>query len=116
MTIEIGMITFDTADPAPLVGFWTEALGTTVLEDHGDFVILAPATEGGVHLAFQRVDDPTPGKNRVHFDAHVTDLDAEVGRLVALGAAEVERHSHEGLTWQVLADPDGNRFCLARSG
>ncbi|MFT7838348.1 VOC family protein [Saccharothrix sp. BKS2] len=116
MTIAIGMITFDTLDPRRLVEFWTGALETTVLQDHGDFVILAPATEGGVNLAFQRVDDPTPGKNRVHFDAHVTDLDTEVARLVELGATAVERHSHPGLTWQVLADPDGNRFCLAQTG
>ncbi|QFZ22663.1 VOC family protein [Saccharothrix syringae] len=116
MTISIGMITFDTEDPRRLVDFWTKALNTSVAQDYGDFVMLAPATEGGVSLAFQRVGDPTPGKNRVHFDAHVTDLEAEVERLVGLGATAVERHTHPGLTWQVLADPDGNRFCLAHSG
>ena len=65
-------------------------------------------------LGFQRVDDPTPGKNRVHLDFSAADLDAEVARLVDLGATETARHGvGGGFRWVVLADPDGNAFCVA---
>lgn len=117
MTITIGMITIDTADPRRLAEFWTKALGTAVQHDWGEFLMLAPAGgPGGFQLGLQRVDDPTPGKNRVHFDAHVPDRVAEVRRLVALGATEVAEHTVPGLTWTVLADPDGNQFCVGQEG
>ena len=116
MTISIGMITIDTTDPRRLAEFWTEALGAEVKHDWGEFLVLAPAGEGGLQLGLQRVEDPTPGKNRVHFDAHVPDRVAEVARLVGLGATEVAEHTVPGLTWTVLADPDGNRFCVGQPG
>ncbi|MFJ6672467.1 VOC family protein [Actinosynnema sp. NPDC091369] len=115
MTLTIGMITIDTADPRRLAAFWAEALGTTVRHDWGEFLVLAPPAGGGPQLGLQRVDDPTPGKNRVHFDAHVPDRATEVARLVALGATEVGEHTVPGLTWTVLADPDGNQFCVGQS-
>ncbi|MFD0203894.1 MULTISPECIES: VOC family protein [Saccharothrix] len=115
MTIGIDMITIDTADPRRLADFWTKALGTSIQHDWGEFLILAPTGEGAPPLALQRVDDPTPGKNRVHFDSHVDDRAAEVARLVELGATEVAEHTVPGLTWTVLADPDGNQFCVGQS-
>ncbi|MBB5955632.1 putative enzyme related to lactoylglutathione lyase [Saccharothrix tamanrassetensis] len=116
MTFTIGMITIDTPDPHKLADFWTKALATEVLEDWGEFMVLAPPAEGGVQLGLQRVDDPTPGKNRVHFDTHVADRVAEVARLVGLGATEVAEHTVPGLTWTVLEDPEGNQFCVGQPG
>ena len=117
MTLTIGMITIDTADPRRLADFWAKALGTSVQHDWGEFLVLAPVGgEGGPQLGLQRVDDPTPGKNRVHFDSHVEDRVAEVARLVELGATEIGEHTVPGLTWTVLADPDGNQFCVGQSG
>ncbi|GAB2985599.1 VOC family protein [Saccharothrix stipae] len=116
MTFTIGMITIDTADVHRLADFWTKALGTSVQHDWGEFLILAPVGEGGLQLGLQRVDDPTPGKNRVHFDTHVEDRAGEVARLVGLGATEIAEHTVPGLTWTVLADPDGNQFCVGQVG
>ncbi|ONI88401.1 glyoxalase [Saccharothrix sp. ALI-22-I] len=117
MTIDIAMITIDTADPRRLADFWTKALDTSIQHDWGDFLVLGPiGGDGGLQLGLQRVDDPTPGKNRMHFDSHVEDRAAEVARLVALGATEVAEHTMPGLTWTVLADPDGNQFCIAQLG
>ncbi|GAA1347487.1 VOC family protein [Catellatospora bangladeshensis] len=116
MTLTIGMITIDTADPQKLADFWSKALGTQVQHDWGEFLVLAPTAEGGVQLGLQRVEDPTPGKNRLHFDAHVADRAAEVARLVGLGATEVAEHTVPGLTWTVLADPEGNQFCIGQPG
>lgn len=116
MTLTIGMVTIDTSDPHKLAEFWTKALRTTVQHDWGEFLVLAPASEGAVQLGLQRVDTVAPGKNRVHFDMHVEDRPAEVLRLVELGASEVAEHTVPGLTWTVLADPDGNQFCVGQPG
>ncbi|SDG33241.1 hypothetical protein SAMN05216553_107181 [Lentzea fradiae] len=115
MSLTIDMITLDTGDARKLAGFWTAALRTTVQNDWGDFIVLAPTSDGGPAIGIQQVPDATPGKNRVHFDTHVADREAEVARLVALGATEVGVHSMPGLVWSVLADPDGNQFCIAQS-
>ena len=65
-------------------------------------------------LGFQRVPDPTPGKNKVHLDFHSADKEAEVARLVALGATETGRNSFgPDMDWVTLADPEGNAFCVA---
>ncbi|SER15041.1 VOC family protein [Lentzea albida] len=116
MPLTIDMITIDTGDARKLAEFWTAALGTTIQNDWGEFIVLAPNTEAGPALAFQQVPDATPGKNRVHFDTHVPDRLAEVARLLALGATEVAVHSVPGLVWSVLADPDGNQFCVGQPG
>ena len=78
----------------------------------GEFI--AVIRSDGPRLGFQKVDDPTPGKNRVHLDFGAADVDAEVSRLKAAGATEVGRHSiGENFRWVVLADPAGNAFCVA---
>ncbi|MDX8145309.1 VOC family protein [Lentzea sp. BCCO 10_0061] len=116
MPLTIDMITIDTGDARKLAEFWTAALGTTIQNDWGEFIVLAPNTESGPALGIQQVPDATPGKNRVHFDSHVPDRLAEVARLVALGATEIAVHSVPGLVWTVLADPDGNEFCVGQGG
>ena len=116
MPLTIAMITIDTGDARKLAEFWTAALGTTIQNDWGEFIVLAPNTESGPVLGIQQVPDATPGKNRVHFDSHVPDRLAEVARLVALGATEVAVHSGPGLVWSVLADPEGNEFCVGQAG
>jgi predicted enzyme related to lactoylglutathione lyase len=116
MTISLDMITIDTADPHRLADFWTKALGTSIQHDWGEFLMLAPAAGGGLQLGLQQVPDPTPGKNRVHFDTETEDRAAEVARLVGLGATEIAEHTVSDISWTVLADPDGNQFCVRQSG
>ena len=116
MPLTIDMITIDTGDARKLAEFWTAALGTTIQNDWGEFIVLAPSGEHGPALGIQQVQDATPGKNRVHFDSHVPDRKAEVARLAALGATEVAVQSVPGLVWSVLADPDGNQFCVGQPG
>ena len=65
-------------------------------------------------LGFQRVDDPTPGKNRVHVDLAVDDPAEAVERFVASGATRVAAHAlDDGFAWTVLRDPHGNHFCVS---
>ena len=113
MTLTLGMITMDTTDATGLAAWWADQTGAGVVQDFdGSFLILAG---GGLPalLAFQKVDDPTPGKNRVHLDLTADDLDGEVERLLGAGASMVERRGDENFRWVTLADPDGNHFCVA---
>ncbi|AEE46456.1 VOC family protein [Cellulomonas fimi] len=116
MTISPAMVTFDTLDATSLAGWWARQTGGTVRDDSdGWYVMVAPTRPGGPVLAFQKVEDPTPGKNRVHVDLTADDRDAEVERLLADGASLVARHEHEGFVWVVLSDPDGNQFCVSQA-
>ena len=108
-------ITFDTTDPERLAEWWARALDGQVNPVAAPFFITVTRSEGP-GLAFQRVDDPTPGKNRVHIDFSTADMEAEVKRLVGLGASETSRGNFGDFTWVVLADPDGNAFCVAAGG
>ena len=112
MTLQIGMVTIDCADPGELAGFWTRALSLEVSEDWGEFVMLGPDTRG-LAIGLQRVPEPKIGKNRVHLDLSATDRSAEVRRLVELGATVVGEHQVPGFGWTVLTDPVGNQFCVS---
>jgi len=113
MSLDVAMVTIDCSDPDALARWWAEAVGGEVnAVAPGEFVMVA--REPGPTLGFQRVPDPTPGKNKVHLDLHTEDKAAEVARLVGLGARETGRHSFgPDFDWVVLADPEGNAFCVA---
>ena len=92
MTLSVEMITVDCTDPDTLASWWAGALESTVNPVMaGEFVMVSCAE--GPNLGFQKVDDPTPGKNRIHLDFHVADMESEVARLVGLGATETDRHN-----------------------
>lgn len=98
----------DCSDPQSLAKFCTAALGTTVTGDYGEFVLLA----GTPALGLQKVPEPRAGKNRIHLDLRADDRPAEVARLTGLGASVLAERSAPGLWWTVLADPQGNEFCV----
>ncbi len=111
MAIRPIMVTIDCSDPGALSGWWAERTGAPVAADYGEYVVLGL---DGLHLAFQQVPDPTPGKNKAHLDFRSDDRAADVAAFVEAGAAVVAEHAvPEGPTWTVLADPEGNQFCLA---
>jgi hypothetical protein len=113
MGLKVETLTFDCTDPDGLAQWWAQAVGGQVnAVVPGEFVLVGQGD--GPQLGFQRVPDPTPGKNRVHVDFAAPDLEAEVQRLVGLGATETGRHSFgDEFRWVVLADPVGNAFCIA---
>ena len=113
MTIEMGGVTIDCADPRTLAEFWAKALNTTVGADYGgEFVLIGPPSGSGPYLGLQKVPEARAGKNRVHIDFRAEDRAAEVARLVSLGATQVGEHTVPGLSWTVLQDPVGNEFCV----
>ena len=115
MGAKLTEVVVDAADPERLSRFWAAVLGWEVKEvDEGGVEIGAP--DGGLPaLVFVPVPEPKAGKNRVHLDFNPTGCDQaeELARLLALGAVEVDVGQGEQ-TWVVLADPEGNEFCLLR--
>jgi predicted enzyme related to lactoylglutathione lyase len=115
MSIRMGGVTIDCADPVKLAEFWSEALGAEATNYGGEFVFLAASGKDGPYVGLQKVPEERVGKNRAHVDFSTEDRAAEVKRLVGLGATEVGEHSVPGLTWTVLQDPEGNEFCVGSS-
>ena len=108
-------IILDCADPQAIKDFWRAALDyIEVPYPDEQYVVLANDKEVAPVFALQRVPEPKPGKNRMHIDIHAEDLDAEIERLVALGAtvAPQERMTGPGMAWQTMLDPEGNEFCV----
>jgi catechol 2,3-dioxygenase-like lactoylglutathione lyase family enzyme len=114
-------LVLDCIDPDRLARFWCAVLGYVELERVEGSVEIGPADLGfggpQPTLVFERTDQPKTGKLRLHIDVNPTDRDqdAELERLLAAGARSVDigQTGHE--SWHVLADPEGNEFCLLRS-
>ena len=110
-------ITMDSVDPEALVPFWEAVLGTSVearLGEPAQVINLAPAEPGAPRVSLQRVPEPKIGKNRLHLDLLVDDVDVASDGVVALGGRRRDDHDfHEhGYSWRRMADPQGNEFCL----
>ena len=106
------MVTIDTTDAERLAGWWAARLGAQVTENHGGWYVILAGDGLPALLAFQKVDDPTPGKNKLHLDLVTDDLEKAVVELVGAGATVIARRD-EGFPWVTLTDPDGNEFCVS---
>jgi predicted enzyme related to lactoylglutathione lyase len=115
MALTAHMVTIDCVDPRSLAEFWSEALGYVQVADLGGYLILRPAdgSPGGLTVSLQEVPEPPSGKNRIHLDLEASDRADEVARLVTLGATTVREHAYSEFAWTVLADPEGNEFCVS---
>lgn len=100
-------------DPSGLAKFWSAVLGGEPVDRNDAWSYLdAP---GWTRLAFQKVPEPKVGKNRLHIDVLVDDVQEATLAAVALGAIEVgEIHADAVGTFQVLLDPEGNEWCVVR--
>lgn len=119
MDLRIQCLCIDAVDPAALASFWQAALGWRRTHESDAEVALEPpagSAEDGVvpDLLFVRVPEAKAGKNRLHLDLRPRDQTAEVARLEGLGARRVSVGQGGDVSWVVLADPDGNEFCVLR--
>jgi hypothetical protein len=117
--LRIQCLCIDTTDPARLAGFWQSALGWRRTYERDDEIVLEPpagSPEDGVvpDLLFLRVPEDKVGKNRLHLDLRPQDQAAEVARLEGLGARRADVGQGADASWVVMADPDGNEFCVLR--
>lgn len=111
--IRVTTIMHDATDLDGAVDFWTALLGIEVLERTGNYVYLGRLGEGGPHLAFQLVPEDKEVKNRLHLDVKVPDRAEYAAKIEGLGGRQLGEHQEgEFPAWIVMADPQGNEFCI----
>ncbi len=108
------MVVFDCTDPEPLAEFWQVLTGAEIDSREPDWCSLQAPRSGGIALGFQRVPEAKLAKNRVHLDFDVDDLPSATERAESLGAIRLGDvvMEDDGENFQVMADPEGNEFCL----
>jgi predicted enzyme related to lactoylglutathione lyase len=106
----------DSRDPARLARWWAEVLGYHVTSEDHALVAIAGDDKSHPSIAFVPVPEMKTGKNRLHLDLAPDDQPAEIERLVDMGARHVDVGQPASREWTVLADPEGNEFCVLRSG
>ena len=120
--LKLQCLTVDARNPKALAEFWAEVLGWSIGED-GDEIgwwiereLGDPKKTGFPDILFLKVPDSKIVKNRLHLDLRPDDQAAEVTRLEKLGAKKIEigQSADPDTTWVVMADPEGNEFCILR--
>lgn len=109
------VLVIDCADLRLAARFWSAVLGYVPAETVSQrYLALVPADGDGIEILLQQVPEGKQLKNRLHLDLRTPDLDAEVGRVRDLGATLLsdEPLAEHGWRWHILADPDGNEFCI----
>ena len=121
MASRISELVLDCRDPELLARFWCDVLDFVVLERDTDGSLEIGARDGfgGAQptIILSPTDEPRKAKSRLHIDLNATDRDqdAELQRLMELGARPADIGQTGEESWHVLADPEGNEFCLLRS-
>lgn len=114
MTSRIATIAIDALEPRTVADFWCAVLGWQVLEEESDAVSIGPADGSWPTIDVFRVPEGKTVKNRLHLDlrADGATRDEELERLLGLGARRTDVGQGADVSWVVLADPEGNEFCL----
>jgi predicted enzyme related to lactoylglutathione lyase len=116
MSVSLHHIVVDAHDLPGLASFWAQVLEWNILSEREREVVIGPDETAPVGICFMPVADQKMGKNRLHLDLtpRSGDQDAEVERILALGARRVDIGQTGTESWTVLADPEGNEFCVVR--
>ena len=111
MSSRLWTVVVDAHDPAALARFWASVLDWTIFYESADEVVISKDDKTWPGLVFVPVPETKTIKNRLHLDLAPDDRDAEVERIVGLGAHVIDIGQGD-VGWQVLADPEGNEFCV----
>ncbi|WP_327654393.1 VOC family protein [Streptomyces sp. NBC_00483] len=116
MPVSLHHIVIDAHDLPALARFWAGALRWRILSEREREVVIGPDEDAPVGICFMPVTDRKVVKNRLHFDltCAAEDRDSEIERLVGLGARGADVGQSGDESWTVLADPEGNEFCVVR--
>jgi hypothetical protein len=114
MGLEWEQAVVDASDPVALGRWWADALGWVVVNDSPEAFEIQPTPDRLPGLIFEPVREAKVGKNRLHLDFRPDDQQAEVARLLGLGARTADIGQGEQ-SWIVMADPEGNEFCVLSS-
>jgi predicted enzyme related to lactoylglutathione lyase len=115
MTLHWEQLTLDARDPKHLARWWAEALDWVVVFEDDEEIEIRRTPDAFPGLLFLPVPGERVVKNRLHLDLRPDDQDAEVARLEALGATRVDIGQGD-VNWVVMADPEGNEFCVLHTG
>lgn len=111
----VGSSVINTTDVERGIAFWTTALGYVVRDADLTFAVLTDPRRRWSNVSLQLTDEPKRGRNRLHLDLYTDDQHGEVVRLEGLGATRVPWEYAEDADYVVMADPDGNEFCVIQS-
>jgi predicted enzyme related to lactoylglutathione lyase len=108
-------LVLDCSEPDSLATFWRQALDYREHYTDATLVVLVPNEGTASPLLLQGVPEPKAGKNRMHLDIVVDDIEAEIHRLQALGAHRIDEtvQSFGGTRWVRMSDPEQNEFCVS---
>ncbi|MFI8964753.1 VOC family protein [Streptomyces sp. NPDC053493] len=112
MAVSLYQLVVDSHDPPAQARFWARVLDWRILYEAEDEIVVGRDEHALPGLCFVPVPEAKTVKNRLHIDLAPDDRDAEVERIVGLGARRVDIGQGEDATWTVLADPEGNEFCV----
>ncbi len=111
MSLAWEQVVVNAQDPVALGQWWREALRWVIVNDDPAEFEIRPSPDRMPGLLFAQVAEPKRSRNRLHLDFRPDDQDAEVARLLALGARRIDVGQGD-VSWVVLADPEGNEFCV----
>ena len=116
MPLALHHVVIDSHDLPAQARFWSEALRWRILSVREREIVVGPDESAPVGICLMPTPDPKTVKNRVHLDltTGADDRDEEIERLLALGASRVDVGQSGEESWDVLADPEGNEFCVFR--
>jgi len=114
MPSQLAVIAIDAIRPQVVAEFWCAVLGWHVVEEDGDVISIGPQDKAGPSIDVIAVPEGKTVKNRLHFDLRADGVSTaeELERLLALGARRTDVGQGPDVSWVVLADPEGNEFCL----
>jgi predicted enzyme related to lactoylglutathione lyase len=112
MGIKVAALAVDCRDAKRMADFWTALLGYEVTDVADDGISIAAPDGTGVLVDFLVVPEGKTVKNRLHLDLRPADQAAEIARALTLGATKVNVGQDSTVSWVVLADPEGNEFCI----
>ncbi|MFI8823234.1 VOC family protein [Streptomyces sp. NPDC053431] len=114
MAVRMYHLAVDCHDLPAQARFWAQVLDWRILFEAENEIVIGADEHALPGMCFLPVPERKSGKNRLHIDLTPDDQDAEVARIVGLGARRVDVGQDEDATWVVLADPEGNEFCVLR--
>lgn len=108
----VGAVMIDCHDPDALIAFWSRIVGIEVAQKYPDYVFGTKLPGNHIRLAFQQVPEDRTVKNRIHLDLSHEDPEALIAKIEMLGGSRLADHEVDGFHWTILADPEGNEFCV----
>ena len=116
MTVSLHHIVIDAHDLTAQARFWSQVLDWTILSEREREVVIGPDAAAAVGICFMPAGPEKTVKNRLHLDLNPgpQEREAEIERILALGARRVDIGQSGTESWTVLADPEGNEFCVLR--